>query len=711
MADKSPLVVDYSVSPAIVREMEPDETVPTENALPTGGTAGQVLTKDSNVQGDASWQDPPAGSGDLVGPNASTDQAIVAFSGTTGKLAQNTPSKVNPSTGSITLPSGATVDGVDVSTLPGLITAGDAAGAAALAAHVGTGGTAHASATEAAKGFLDPADKTQLVDLARVRELLASATKMVAPDDRNTVDVLWVIGQNRWRCGTPTIEPATPFATFVAAYFYAEMPASLSATLPGLWDATHNIALYSPIGVPNSGSPNSNAAANTEALVNASMYWDEGIPIPPNAFVGGAMLEADLFGQIKIGRAGTLYLVIDPDGDVRIQETGDNATLASERHKCIGGDSATQIAEYGLVEDNGSGKVLIRLSSHGLSNGDLVWISTADRTRGIMPDLIDGGYYYVSSVTTDTFLPSSVNPTPGPAVLITYTGPGAPPPDGETDEVIITRSTSSGSRKQVKLAFTLTTNTSNSDFVPVHIRIVGCADGRGALDTEDGVLWFVTMETFEVSDRIGTTATATTVAVTEGATASKVWRAAAARSGPGKGFQTGSGIWPTGAPMALASTDYSGTGTDSYYTTAHDYAGQWDEVMLTADVTASVPFKSITSSVNNVEATATLLSVGGTPVGHVYELSNARRLLRYRPFTEEVRIKNGDTVSYQVYRLVSGTWSAVSGASGSFTAGAVRLGPQTTKLSIRAAMDGAQDSTNVLDIRGGTARLTRNRRR
>ena len=212
-----------------------------------------------------------------------------------------------------------------------------------------------------------------------------------------------------------------------------------------------------------------------------------------------------------------------------------------------------------------------------------------------------------------------------------------------------------------------------------------------------------------MSDRVGTTST--TVVISEGATASKLWRGCANRSGPGKGFNNTGAIWPTGAPMLLASTDYDGAGTDSFITTAHDYAGQWDEIMLSADLIASVPFKSITSSQNNVEATTTLLYVGGSPVGEVLEVFNGRRLLRYRPFTEATRIKSGDSVTFQVFKRVSGTYSAVSGATGTFTAGAVRIGPQTTKLAIRAAMDGAQNGTNVLDIRGGVARLIRNRRR
>lgn len=572
--------------------------------------------------------------------------------------------------------------------------AADAAIQAELDAHEGSGGAAHAAATEAAAGFLSAADKTQLVDLARVRELLAQS-RDVAPDDDTSVETLAVFGQGRWRAGTDT-------TGFTGLYFYAEMPSSFGGTIPNAFASTSDIALYSPIGVPNTGAPASNAPANTEATVNASMYWDDGIPIPPNAFTGGAMLEVDLFGQIKIGRAGVLYLVLDPDGDVRLSYAGNNSTLATETHKVLGAVSGSTIGTPATVTDSG-GDMLFTLTAHGLVDDQLVWVGTADRTVGIMPDLAEAGYYYVDKVTNDTFK-LSTTPVAG-ANYVAWN-----PSPGESDEVYITTSTSSGSWKQIKLAFNLATNTQGTpaDFVPVRIRIVGCAEGRGALDTEDGVLWYVTMDTFEVSDRVGTTTT--TAVVTEGASASKTWKAAAQRTSPGKG-QSGSSIWPTAAPLLFASTSYDGSGTDSFLTTAYDYGGQWDEIMTSADITASVPLRSFTSSQNHVDATTTLLSVGGTVCGEVIEVLNGRRILRYRPFSEAVRIKSGDTVDYAVYKYVASTWSAVSGATGSFTAGGVRLGPQTTQLAIRAAMSGDQDGTNVLDIRGGVARLTRNRKR
>jgi trimeric autotransporter adhesin len=48
--------------------------------------AGKVLTSD--LDGDATWESPGAGSGDVVGPGVSTDNALARFNGT-GNVIQN----------------------------------------------------------------------------------------------------------------------------------------------------------------------------------------------------------------------------------------------------------------------------------------------------------------------------------------------------------------------------------------------------------------------------------------------------------------------------------------------------------------------------------------------------------------------------------------------------------------------------------------------
>lgn len=248
------------------------------------------------------------------------------------------------------------------------------------------------------------------------------------PGDRDTPEVLLVLGQNRWRAGAST-------KGYVSAYFYAELPAAFTGTLPFAFDTTSNLALYSPIGVPNTDSPNSNAPANTEPRIHASMYWDDGIPLPPQAFVGGALLEIELYGALKVGRPGTLYVVIDPDGDVRLDARGDNLTLASERMKVLGAESGVRTHVPGFAQNSG-GIVEILLPAHGLSDGELVWLSAGDRTLGIQPELIDGGWYHAIVLDADRFRPST-------------SGPDAPTfvpwsADDEAPEVVVTRSTSSG---------------------------------------------------------------------------------------------------------------------------------------------------------------------------------------------------------------------------------------------------------------------------
>lgn len=58
-----------------------------DEGVPAGGTAGQVLTKQSSVDGDAAWVSPSgAGLGDVSGPVASIDGELALFDSITGKL-------------------------------------------------------------------------------------------------------------------------------------------------------------------------------------------------------------------------------------------------------------------------------------------------------------------------------------------------------------------------------------------------------------------------------------------------------------------------------------------------------------------------------------------------------------------------------------------------------------------------------------------------
>ena len=57
------------------------------------GTSGQVLTSNGN-NSPPTWENPASGGGDVTGPGSSTDNAIVRFDGTTGKIIQNSTGNV-----------------------------------------------------------------------------------------------------------------------------------------------------------------------------------------------------------------------------------------------------------------------------------------------------------------------------------------------------------------------------------------------------------------------------------------------------------------------------------------------------------------------------------------------------------------------------------------------------------------------------------------
>lgn len=70
--------------------------------VPTGGTANQILKKNSSTNYDTSWVTPASlPSGFITGPGSSTDKAATRYSGTSGALAQDSALLIADTTGAL----------------------------------------------------------------------------------------------------------------------------------------------------------------------------------------------------------------------------------------------------------------------------------------------------------------------------------------------------------------------------------------------------------------------------------------------------------------------------------------------------------------------------------------------------------------------------------------------------------------------------------
>lgn len=104
-----------SLAGVVLDERNPFGVAPAGKAL-IGLDAADGLPKVS-IDGGAPQSLLPSGADGITGPVASTSNGIPLWNGTTGAVLKDSPVTVDPTTGSITLPALATVDGVDVSVL------------------------------------------------------------------------------------------------------------------------------------------------------------------------------------------------------------------------------------------------------------------------------------------------------------------------------------------------------------------------------------------------------------------------------------------------------------------------------------------------------------------------------------------------------------------------------------------------------------------
>jgi len=112
-------------------------SVDEDDILPSQAThSGKFLTTDGS---NSSWG-VPAGSGDVVGPGSSVDNAVARFNLTTGKLIQESAGVLIDDSGNIIVPG--TVDGVDVAALSTTV-GGNTTAIGLNTTHRGSAGTDH----------------------------------------------------------------------------------------------------------------------------------------------------------------------------------------------------------------------------------------------------------------------------------------------------------------------------------------------------------------------------------------------------------------------------------------------------------------------------------------------------------------------------------------------------------------------------------------
>jgi len=356
--------------------------------------------------------------------------------------------------------------------------------------------------------------------------------------------------------------------------------------------------------------------------------------------------------------------------------------------------------------DADSGATAVTNLSTSSGTRDLSHPSFADAVVGQLFELIDvttsgltAGVYEITAKPASTTITCDDLPAAASASVSTV--------DGElyadwSRKAFVTINASRGSHKRVAFSFELSTLTTDWEALHLHMRCV--VDSAAQNEDTTGAQWTAKLRRFSNHEGIGPSGQ--TQPVAEGPDAVEWPAIRISRSYPGTGYSA-SGAFGSGAFLWQGKTNYDGSGTVAYVSSAHDLSGLYSEIFLDTDIATTGNQQMASVKTDYSPATATLLKVGGQIVAEVLDYVPQRRMMRVRDLSDATRIKSGDTVTWELYRKIGSSWNTTPHSSGTFTAGLVRAGPLPIPLALRMAMSGAQDGTTVAEINAGFATLTR----
>lgn len=230
------------------------------------GTDGQILMSDSGATNGVSWGT-PAGGGDVVGPASATDNAIVRFDSTTGKLIQNSAVTIADTTGNMA--------GV------GTISSAEITSSSLTASRVLVAGSSKeiqaSSVTTTTLGYLDATSSIQ-TQLNNKQPLDATLTALAAYNTNGIVTQTAAdTFTGRTIAGTADIISVTngdgvagnPTLSIAAGYLGQASITTLGTISTGVWNGT-------AVDIGHGGT-NSAAALNNNRVMQSS---------------GGAIVEA-----------------------------------------------------------------------------------------------------------------------------------------------------------------------------------------------------------------------------------------------------------------------------------------------------------------------------------------------------------------------------------------------------------------------------------